>query len=90
MGLDQLGHDDVSYKTGEILSVGAKIRFQLRSDPPPKKTITAYKMFRVEEKNPGILKPLYVTTEELHVGSWYDAEPGPHKLDKKGKKRHWL
>ena len=43
----------------------------------PKKTVVAYKLFRVNEKTPGKLFPLYVSQNSaVPMGSWVEAKSG--------------
>lgn len=43
----------------------------------PKKTVTAYKLFRVDPKHPGKLFPLFVNANKpVETGKWIDAEEG--------------
>lgn len=51
--------------------------YSIRTDPPPKKTVKAYKLFRVNSKQPGKLFPLYVdASNEVPIGTWMDADIG--------------
>ena len=44
---------------------------------PPKKTIKAYKLFRVNASRPGELFPLFVNADKpVEIGKWYEAEVG--------------
>ena len=55
------------------------IRFR-KATREPQNTITAYKLFRVDERFPGKLFPLFVNaTQPVDVGVWMDAESGPMK-----------
>ena len=50
-------------------------RKQKRTKPDPKKTIKAYKLFRVVESAPGQIFPLFVDANTpVEVGSWIDAD----------------
>jgi hypothetical protein len=50
----------------------------LRVKNAPKSTVTAYKLFRVDEKRPGELFPLFVNANEsVPLGAWHDADVGP-------------
>lgn len=54
------------------------VLYSKRDREPPKKTRSAYKLFRVDPKNPGKLFPLFVNAkDEIEVGTWYDADNGP-------------
>lgn len=49
----------------------------IRTDPPPKKTQIAYKMFRVMKSKPGQIFPLFVLNNTpVEMGVWLDAEVG--------------
>jgi hypothetical protein len=53
------------------------IKFSPRRGEPPKKTVKAYKLFRVDAKKPGQLFPLFVSANEpVKMGAWLDAEVG--------------
>jgi hypothetical protein len=50
---------------------------------PPKKTIKAYKLFRVDPRNPGKLFPLFIKADQaVEIGKWYEAEVGEMSGDK--------
>jgi len=56
------------------------LSFSRRRKPDPEKTVTAYKLFRVNEKNPGKLFPLFIgKNDPVEVGTWYDADDIPTK-----------
>jgi hypothetical protein len=57
----------------------AGIKFSRRAKPVPKKTVTAYKLFRVEKDRPGELFPLFVPV-------WGDQ--GPQKFSARDPRRH--
>jgi len=60
------------------------VKKQIRTKPDPKKTVKAYKMFRVKKTEPGKLFPLFVKAdEEVLMNTWIDAEVG--ELTKEGK-----
>jgi hypothetical protein len=60
------------------------IKYSIRKTPPPKKTIKAYKLFKVKKGHPGKLFPLFVgANDSVETGVWNDAEVG--KMDAKGK-----
>ncbi len=60
------------------------VKKQIRTKPDPKKTVKAYKMFRVKKSEPGKLFPLFVKAdEEVLMNTWIDAEVG--ELTKEGK-----
>lgn len=58
-----------------------------RRKPAPKKTVTAYKLFRVYAKKPGQLFPLFVDPNTpVPIGVWLDADEGePAGATKTGK-----
>lgn len=57
-----------------------EVKFSERRGRPPKKTVTAYKLFRVNEKKPGQLFPLFIgKNEPVEMGVWYDADDIPTK-----------
>jgi hypothetical protein len=59
--------------------------FQLRTKPAPQKTVKAYKLFRVDPRQPGKLFPLFVDANTpVEMGQWLDAEVG--EMAKDGKK----
>lgn len=63
---------------------------QLRTKPAPKKTVKAYKLFRVKKSAPGKLFPLFVDANTpAPIGVWEDATEGPKSArnDKKVKSR---
>jgi len=52
-------------------------RYSLRTKPAPKKTVTAYKLFRVDENRPGELFPLFIDANTpVPIGQWMDADMG--------------
>jgi hypothetical protein len=60
--------------------VDRDLRFRRRTAPPPEKTVTAYKLFRVDKRNPGKLFPLFVlANDSVDIGVWLDAEEGERK-----------
>ncbi len=74
--------------------------FSNRVKPAPKRTVTAYKLFRVEKSRPGELFPLFVKMREgatqagsriiepsIPIGSWQDAEVGEQAASGKVKSR---
>ena len=53
------------------------IKFSKRKKPDPEKTVKAYKLFRVYERKPGKLFPLFVDQNTpVPVGVWLDADVG--------------
>lgn len=74
--------------TNDYAYVTDNIRKQRRTKPAPKKTIKAYKLFRVDKKKPGQLFPLFVkANEEVLTDVWYDAEVGDLTPDGKVKSK---
>jgi hypothetical protein len=62
---------------GQFDAKNPDIRFSPARGPAPKKTVTAYKLFRVDAKKPGQLFPLFVDANTpVPVGEWLDAEAG--------------
>lgn len=58
--------------------IDGKIQYSKRTKPAPEKTVTAYKLFRVDERKPGMLFPLFVDANTpVPVGEWLDADIGP-------------
>ena len=58
--------------------IDGKIQYSKRTKPAPEKTVTAYKLFRVDERKPGLLFPLFVDANTpVPVGEWLDADIGP-------------
>lgn len=56
----------------------ANTNFARRVKPPPTKTVKAYKLFRVDPKQPGKLFPLFVNSNDpINLNEWLDAESGP-------------
>lgn len=52
--------------------------FSRRQKPDPEKTVTAYKLFRVDPRKPGQLFPLFVNANDpVEIGVWLDADIGP-------------
>ena len=65
----------------------ADTKFSLRKKEPPKKTLTAYKVFVAFENKPGQLFPPMVANpngESTPVGVWLDADEGVTAKDKNG------
>lgn len=55
-----------------------------RQFEPPKKTIKAYKLFRIDPRQPGKLFPLFVNADKsIELGKWYEAEAGEVAKDTK-------
>jgi hypothetical protein len=61
---------------GDIPGVDSS-KYMVRTDAPPKKTVKAYKLFRVKKNAPGQLFPLFVDAKTpVPMGQWLDAEEG--------------
>jgi len=59
------------------LAKGGKVEDEMS---PPDKTVKAYKLFRVHEKHPGKLFPLFIGKHEpVEMGKWIPAEHIPTK-----------
>ena len=83
LAIIQSNAEYVSTDEGKIWG-SAPERKQVRTKPAPKKTVKAYKMFRVDPKQKGKLFPLFVNAnDEVAIGTWLDAEVG--ELTKEGK-----
>ena len=53
-------------------------QYSARTKPDPVRTQKAYKLFRVDERKPGQLFPLFVNANDpVPVGEWLDADVGP-------------
>ena len=53
------------------------IRYSRRVKPDPRKTVIAYKLFRIDKKQPGKLFPLFVNAKTpVEIGTWEDADIG--------------
>lgn len=64
-------------RSGDTVPYGSSSdrRKQKRTKPDPKKTIKAYKLFRVVESAPGQIFPLFVDANTpVEIGSWIDAD----------------
>lgn len=60
------------------------VRYSKVKDYKPTKTVTAYKLFKIKNNNPGKLYPLFVNANnEVPIGEWLKAESGP--MTDKGK-----
>ena len=85
--LDRPGQED--RPAGEVVSTDPSagdqnLQFSRRRKPPPKKTVKAYKLFRVDARKPGQLFPLFVNANDpVEIDVWLDADEGP--LTEKGK-----
>ena len=64
------------------------IKFSRRRGEDPEKTVTAYKLFRVDERQPGKLFPLFVDANKpVEQGVWLDADIGEAAKDGKVKSK---
>jgi hypothetical protein len=60
-----------------------KQKFSLRRKEDPKKTVKAYKLFRMDKNQPGKIFPLFVDANTpVEMGVWIDAIEGEMKGDK--------
>ena len=78
--LQALGIDESAPTDGATTDPSAadqNIKFSLRRKPAPEKTVTAYKLFRVDPRRPGQLFPLFVNANDpVDIGTWLDADIG--------------
>ena len=82
--LDRTSNSEYVSEDEKKLWGAAPERKQKRTKPDPKKTVKAYKMFRVNKSKPGKLFPLFVNAnDEVLMNTWLDAEVG--ELTKDGK-----
>ena len=82
--LDRTSNSEYVSEDEKKLWGAAPERKQKRTKPDPKKTVKAYKMFRINESKPGKLFPLFVNAnDEVLMNTWLDAEVG--ELTKDGK-----
>ena len=59
-------------------------RYSIRKKPAPKKTVVAYKLFKVKKSHPGKLFPLFVDANKpAEMGVWLDADVG--EMNNQGK-----
>lgn len=60
------------------VKIGDVPQYSIRRNEPPQSTIKAYKLLRINKKQPGKLYPLFVDSQkETPIGVWLDAETGP-------------
>jgi|GEM_PF-5345762 len=69
----------VKVDAGDASAADGGMLFSKRTRPDPKKSVTAYKLFRVEKDRPGELFPLFVPV-------W--GESGPQKFSNRDPRRH--
>lgn len=77
--------DTVDATPADIAAWSRAVPMSIRTDPPPKKTVVAYKLFRLDHKRPGLLFPLFVKMagdKGIEMGIWLDAEEGARDKDK--------
>jgi len=68
---------EVSIGPTSINEEDPSFKFARRTKPAPKKTVTAYKLFKVKKNRPGELFPLFVNSNTpVPVGEWMDADIG--------------
>lgn len=71
--------DTVNATPADVVSWSRAAPLSLRTKPDPKKTVKAYKLFRLDLKRPGEIFPLFVKMGEnagVPTGTWQDAEEG--------------
>ena len=71
--------DTVNATPTDVASWSRAAPLSLRTKPAPKKTVKAYKLFRLDPKRPGEIFPLFVKMGEnagVPLGAWQDAEEG--------------
>jgi site-specific DNA-cytosine methylase len=67
-----LNEGQVMYSDRNTEFPDADIKYSLRTEAPPKKTVEVYKLMRLKD---GKIYPLFIdSTEPLEVGTWYDAD----------------
>lgn len=78
---DPLTHRPIETKDGKWIieekhpEEQGKVRYAKRTKPAPKKTVKAYKLFRVSKEQLGKIFPLFVKADTpVEVGTWYDAD----------------
>ncbi|MFZ5975199.1 MAG: hypothetical protein ACOYU3_07305 [Bacillota bacterium] len=86
----ETGENDTKFSLKDpaekLLYEDSDVRFSIRDDDPPKKTIVAYKAMRVKKSQPGKLFPLFVNAnEETPAGVWLNADIGDNTKTKLGK-----
>lgn len=60
------------------------VKYSVRKKAAPKKTVVAYKLFKVKKSHPGKLFPLFVDANKpAEMGVWLDADVG--EMNKQGK-----
>lgn len=77
--------DTVDATPADVAAWSRAVPLSIRTDPPPKKTVVAYKLFRLDPKRPGLLFPLFVKMagdKGIEMGIWLDAEEGARDKDK--------
>ena len=80
---------EVSIGPTSINEEDPSFKFARRTKPAPKKTVTAYKLFRVDKERAGKLFPLFVDANTpVPVGEWMDADMAEGYAFQ-GKNGHW-
>jgi hypothetical protein len=78
-------NDDVARK---IDTITEDIAVKPEKGSEPKKTVKAYKLFRIDPKNPNELFPLFVDSKSpIKKGSWVDAKIGEQTTSGKVKSK---
>ncbi len=81
------GNADITYSIRQANNLGIDEK-KGTMVKPPEKSVTAYKLFRVDPKQPGKLFPLFVnSTTPVGTGEWIAAEIGEAAPDSKTGKR---
>ena len=76
---DQMDLREISPEPAELMSFS-------KMKKPPKKTMTAYKLFRLKKSKPGKIFPLFATDDPVEIGQWIRAKFVPREdMPKKAK-----
>lgn len=71
--------DTVDATPADVAAWSQAVPMSIRTKPAPRKTVIAYKLFRLDPKRPGELFPLFVkmgNNAGIPMGIWQDAEEG--------------
>lgn len=68
-----------------VAETGEDVRFSIRQEPPPKKTLKGYKVFAVFKNKPGLYPPMVANPggEATPVAVWLNADAAPRAEDSK-------